>query len=260
MMLERAGKTRKIGRPRYRVANKKGTTYINVSTADGKYKASCKVTVAPPPVLFVDMTSSLSLEVGEHYTLRPTVFPSDAETSFSWHSSDTKVATVNSGYVTAVGAGNATITVTSGNGKTTSCYITVKPMKHTMRYSVHAGGKILVNSKMVTGDGSEQIVDGTSLMVLLMPDEGFAVNKVMIDDVDMTENMDGNLLTISDVKQDCKVEVFFEEEDIVDAIIAIPSSSTSVRHGIYDLNGQRVTSERAKKGFYIIDGRKVFVK
>lgn len=242
------------------VANKKGTTYINVSTANGKYKASCRVTVAAPPVIYVDMASSLSLEVGEHYTLRPTVFPSDAETSFSWRSSDTRVVTVNSGYVTAVGAGNATITVTTSNGKTTSCYITVKPTKHTMHYFVHDGGKILVNSKMVTGEGSEQVEDGTSLIVLLMPDEGFVVNKVMIDDVDMTENMDGNMLTISDVKQDCKVEVFFEKKDLIDAIVAISSSSTSVKHGIYHLNGQRVTSEKYKKGFYIIDGRKVFVK
>ena len=44
----------------------------------------------------------------------------------TWKSSDTKVATVDNGLVTAVAEGTATITVTTADGgKTATCEVTV---------------------------------------------------------------------------------------------------------------------------------------
>ena len=71
---------------------------------------------------------TLSLVEGNSETLTPTVAPSDATNkAVSWKSSDASVASVdNSGKVTAVKAGSATITVTTTDGsKTATCYVTV---------------------------------------------------------------------------------------------------------------------------------------
>lgn len=72
--------------------------------------------------------TTLSLEVGGTETLTATVAPSDAEDkSVQFSSSDTAIATVTpvQGKVTAVAAGTSTITVTTVNGKTATCEVTV---------------------------------------------------------------------------------------------------------------------------------------
>ena len=61
-------------------------------------------------------TSSVTLNgIGSTTTLRATVTPSNSSQGVSWTSSNNGVATVSGGTVKAVGAGNATITATSGS-------------------------------------------------------------------------------------------------------------------------------------------------
>ena len=72
--------------------------------------------------------AELSLYTGESKTLIATVQPSDATIqNVTWESSNTEVATVDAtGKVTAIGAGTATITVTTADGgKTATCVVTV---------------------------------------------------------------------------------------------------------------------------------------
>ena len=95
-----------------------------------KMTIDLKETVAVTGVS-LDQTS-LSLGTGDTATLTATVTPSNAtDKSVTWSSSNTAVATVSStGVVTAVGSGNAVITVTTNDGgKTATCNVTVY-LKH----------------------------------------------------------------------------------------------------------------------------------
>ncbi len=72
--------------------------------------------------------TSTTIDVGNSETLTATVSPSDAtDQSLTWATSNSGVATVNNGVVTAVAAGTATITATSNadNTKSASCTVTV---------------------------------------------------------------------------------------------------------------------------------------
>ena len=109
-----------------------GTATITVTTADGGKTATCEVTVTPPaktPVTSVTLDKTrLTLDVGGSDTLTATVKPDDATNkAVTWSTSNEKVATVNNGVVTAVGAGTATITAAAsdGSGKTATCEVTV---------------------------------------------------------------------------------------------------------------------------------------
>lgn len=69
--------------------------------------------------------SSVSLEEGATVSLTATVSPSNAtDKSVTWSSSDTGVASVAGGVVTAVAKGTATVTASAG-GKSAKCEVTV---------------------------------------------------------------------------------------------------------------------------------------
>lgn len=98
-----------------------GTATVT-ATIDG-LTASCAVTVTE---ITVELDKSiLSLEVGETSTLTATVTPEILNSTVSWKSSDSSVVTVDeSGKITAIGAGTATITATVGSCSV-SCTVTV---------------------------------------------------------------------------------------------------------------------------------------
>ncbi len=80
------------------------------------------------PVTSVTLNeSSLAIDEGDTYTLSVTISPSDANhKSAHWWSDDESIATVDqTGKVTAVSAGTATITAMAGM-KTATCQVTVK--------------------------------------------------------------------------------------------------------------------------------------
>jgi len=70
-------------------------------------------------------TTNVTLTVGGSTTVTATINPSNAfDKTMTWKSSNTNVATVKNGTITAVGAGTATITVVA-SGKTASVTVTV---------------------------------------------------------------------------------------------------------------------------------------
>lgn len=71
--------------------------------------------------------ASTNVKVGTTFQLTGYITPSDADnTSLTWHSNNSDVATVNSdGVVTGVATGTATITAAANNGKNATCTITV---------------------------------------------------------------------------------------------------------------------------------------
>ena len=106
-------------------AKKAGTAKITVTTDDGKKTRTCTITVTDKPKVQLSKTS-LNLTVGDSETLTATVSPKGSDQTVTWTSSDTSVATVKDGLVTAVKAGKATITCTAKDGGTSAtCAVTV---------------------------------------------------------------------------------------------------------------------------------------
>lgn len=103
-----------------------GSAIITVSTYHG-VEATCVVTVTSETVeesIAIDKTE-LSLVAGESDTLVITISP--AGTTATYESSDESVATIDeTGKVTAVAAGSATVKATLANGQSVSCTVTVE--------------------------------------------------------------------------------------------------------------------------------------
>lgn len=106
-----------------------GTATITAKSSNGK-TASCTVTVKNPSTTVSSVTlsnTSLTLGKGETFTLKATVLPSSAlNKTVTWTTSNSAVASVSGGKITAKGNGTAIITAKSNNGKTAKCTVTVK--------------------------------------------------------------------------------------------------------------------------------------
>ena len=104
------------------------TTTDSTTTSTTDTTTTSDSTVTDVEVTEVKLSSSkLTLEIGESETLTATVLPENAtDKSVSWTSDDEEIATVDSnGKVTAIAEGETVITVTSKNGKTATCDVTV---------------------------------------------------------------------------------------------------------------------------------------
>ena len=97
-----------------------------ITAKAGEQSATCRVTVITPITAVSLDRSSLSLEVGQTSTLVATISPEDAtEKAVTWSSSDSSIASVDeSGKVTALKKGSATITAKAGD-KSATCTVTV---------------------------------------------------------------------------------------------------------------------------------------
>ena len=184
-----------------------GQAIITVSTIDGGYTAQTNITVLADGISVTGVSmnpASTTLDVGQSQTVTTTVSPTDATNdAVSYYSSDSAVATVNGyGQITAIAAGQATITVTTSDGNFTAMTtVTVSPQD--------------------TGGGGE-------------PGEGFEHNGngLLWGRVDGAENFRGNQGYIQD-SPNYKVTT-----DLLETDDAIRANSTEVFRGkIYDADG-----------------------
>ncbi|MBR4505142.1 MAG: Ig-like domain-containing protein, partial [Candidatus Methanomethylophilaceae archaeon] len=107
-----------------------GTATITATTADGGFKAYCKVTVTTDKIAVTGITldkETLKLRTSGTGTLAATVMPQGAtDKTVSWSTSDASVVAVSNGVLTAISPGTATITATTADGGfKASCVVTV---------------------------------------------------------------------------------------------------------------------------------------
>lgn len=106
-----------------------GTATITATTTDGtNLSASCVVIVTNPVIsLTLDKTSA-ELMVGQQIEITASCIPSNADnTTITWSSSNTDIASVDKGVVIAKKLGTAVITASSANGIEAKCIINVVP-------------------------------------------------------------------------------------------------------------------------------------
>ena len=112
-------------------AVKEGTAIITAkSKVNPALKATCKITVNPMTVIL--NYKEYSLLKGKTVTLSAKVEPDNNDQTVSWTSSDSKIASVSNGTVTAIAEGGpVTITATSKADPSSkaTCIITVVPIR-----------------------------------------------------------------------------------------------------------------------------------
>lgn len=115
----------------YTGTSSQNTTMLNLLKKGKLIKPSSGTTTVAVSSVSLNKTS-VSLNVGGTTTLTATVSPSNATNkTITWSTSNSSIATVSNGKITAKAKGTATITAKSNNGKTATCNVTINPNSST---------------------------------------------------------------------------------------------------------------------------------
>ena len=190
-----------------------GTSTFTVK-AENSYGSDSKklsITINEPATISVTGVSldqsALTITEGDTVQLTATVEPSNATNKgVTWSSSAENVATVEDGNVTAVGAGEATITVTTEDGScTANCTVTVREDVPDRPVSIPDTHEI----ELIAGEGGEAKTNfsnagaGTKITVAATPNDGYELAYITVDG----ERIDGT--TFKMPAHDVTVRVYF---------------------------------------------------
>ena len=156
-----------------------GECTIIAHSSNVEVTAQCDVKVITATAKEVQLNkSNIKMIIGATDNLQATVLPNAANQNVTWVSSNTNVATVENGVVTAVAVGSAVITATTEEGGLQqSCSITVEGIEKYLSASHHGGMSFsgagnsaycdcsILNSSNVDVYVKRVIVSGTSYSV-----------------------------------------------------------------------------------------------
>lgn len=229
-----------------------GTATITAKAGDKE--ATCVVTVekkyVPVTSVMLNKTSATLVE-GDTLKLTATINPFNAyESNVTWETSDASIATVQDGMVIAVASGTVTITAKAEN-KEATCLITVE------KKYVPVAEVILSQTELVLEVGETH-----TLTVTILPENATDQDVVWSTSSRKVASVRKGVVTaagagtatisarVGDITVTCTVTV-----NVPDGIEQVTNDDAAV---IYDLTGRRV--EKASKGIYIVNGKKVVLK
>lgn len=212
-------------------ALKEGTAIVKMSVNDNKFTDELKVNVVaenvePQMIIIPDSIafdeSKISLEIGQTHELKYQVLPKDAYTKrLNWSSSNSTVATVDeNGVISGVSAGNAVITVSYGDNKTSTIAVEV------------VSGRVPVSGITILSDLNLYLTAGQSSTIVPNVLPANATDKTVIysssDSSVASVDQNGNVVGISNGV--CIITVSTNENDgvkIATVVVNVGSSSSS---------------------------------
>ena len=107
--------------------HKEGKAIITVTESNTKKEAKCNIIVKPIEVESISLDEQVvKIGIGQNYILNSSIKPSNATNKeIIWSSSNTSVISVQNGKIKAIGIGEATVKITSTNGKIAICKFNV---------------------------------------------------------------------------------------------------------------------------------------
>ncbi len=147
-------------------AVKKGKATITVQTSDGKFKATCTVTVSEKVVdvskIVLDK-HDITIYVGKSANVGYKITPTNAsDKGVTWKSDNKNIATVDKyGNIVGVKVGTTTITVTTNSGKKTD--------KLTVRVKDNSTKEVPVTSVKISGKTEVQVGSSITLTATITP-------------------------------------------------------------------------------------------
>lgn len=201
-----------------------GKVWIWARAKDGSGAGNyCVITVnEPTKVESIKLAhSELNLRVGESSSIDATVLPEEAyNKTVKWETSDSEVATVAEGRVTAVGIGECDVVCSSTDGSNISatCHVVVQEEP---RY--------WLTVKAPNGAYSFDVTGLEEINIKMTPDDGYKINSVTLNEEDITNQVQESTLTLDKIEENSTLNVVFVKDGEISAIAGITSPDENIR-------------------------------
>lgn len=261
-------------------AKKAGTAKITVtSKKNTKKKATVTVKVVKGKVTSIKLNqTSGTLTVGDTVALKATVkVSSGGKKNVVWSSSDTKVATVKSGKVTAVAPGTATITVKAadGTGKKATYKVTVNAKTIAVTgitldktsLALKTDESQTLNATVVPADATDKTVTWTTSDAKVATVSNGVVKAVAPGNATITATAGGKTATCTVTviptytttitpadQKEVMVEVAFSDVNKVQADVDKIADFSADKEVVINLNGKDYTA-KVENGHVTIGGK-----
>ena len=162
--IDRTARAHYFGLPKLTITGDKGSVAEQYAK---KAKIPFSSGKAKPKKVSITQGTKATVFVGDKLTLTAKVAPATADSSVTWSSSNTKVATVSkTGVVKALKKGTATITAKTANGLKATCKITVPTPPKTIKLNktkakVSVGGELTLKAT-ITPSGAKTTLTWSS--------------------------------------------------------------------------------------------------
>ena len=215
--------------------NSVGKVTITATTVSGNKKASAEIEVKPVSVTGITIkTDKKEIKIGETAQLKAEIQPDNATNQkVTWSTSDEKIATVDEkGLVTAIAAGQVTITATSEDNKSKQDFVVIivpeidvtGVIVSPLECSIKPDEKVELTSTIVPDNATNKKISwsssDSSVAVVSQAGVVTAVREGTVNITATTEN--GNKQAV------CKVTVEYpvEKIELSDAELTLPAGET----------------------------------
>ena len=232
----------------------KTKTYSGAITTIEIQKINITVTGTDPTSMV--MQHQLHLGIGQTHTLSPRLLPSGSSSTLTWYSSNTNVATVSGGKITAVSVGDATITCITANGLREDCEVTVTPTMASNlalnqdQLQMSVGDTFQFSTTIAPENASYKQVTWTSMNPDVVSVDANGLMSCLADgrSVVLAQTVDGSNLTAG-----CFVQVGLSESSDVngDGIVNITDVTNLID---YLLNGTAPITPTGNTKTYTVNG------
>ena len=211
----------------------------------GRFRTFVNITMATS--LTLDCTS-LSLKSGAQHQFVASVMPADASPAVRWSTSDNEVAVVDqNGMVTAMGAGQATITATTPTDITPTGSGSDGSVTFKGTFGPHdIGGTDGDNTKLYLGNGNK----------LYWPSGAKSINAFRA-----YFQLNNGITAGNQPNSGVRAFVLnFDGDEETGIATTNYTDSTDSDNAWYDLSGRKLSGKPTTKGLYINNGKKVVIK
>ncbi len=219
------------------------------------------------PVESIDLDKKdVELRVGESFVMEYEVLPEDAtDKTLSWSSSDEKVATVSEGKITALAAGECTITATSKEGITAICELLVlDPIVGTWVTDIDMSA--MVTELLAAELGTELKSDVTLVMPAIFEFDDDMTYRLSIDEEAFADNFNVFLESIKEPMAEivyASLEAQGISREDADAMFAAQGYTMDqlLDESLSELDGQALVAAMeldADQGSFFMEGGKLW--
>lgn len=235
---------------------KRGHASVMVQVPGYEYLYSISVI----DVISIFIPSNLNLNVGDEYTFSPIVADAGANTTFTWNSSNTSSATIDTnGVLKAVGVGYSIITCTASNGVTAHCEVSVSINSiyvseislNTSEHRMYVGDKVMLEPIIVPSNATNKKVSWRSSneTVAVVTSDGLVIGVGEGLCAIFATTTDGSNLSASCL-------IYVSGTSNIDNL----ELSSSKNEIYYTLSGNIIEGMPRQKGVYIRNGKKIIIK